>query len=183
MSARATRPAPPAAVVREAEGYVQRQQCPWQTALAILRVTQAEDLRWRADAQDAEEAGTLAPGSESARWLELHRLAMRRVARAAGALQRTASGKGRGGGPAVAAAAKLLEVEAVDAWGRTREAEAQGGDQERERVELAAFELATPEERAEIARLSERARVDAERSRELYQALLSRLRASETARR
>lgn len=146
--------------------------------LALLRVTDAEDARWRDAAEDAEAAGTLATGTPLARWLELHRCAMSRVAAAAGALQRTARGRGKGGGPAVAAARALLEVEAVDAWGRSIEGEQTVEEAEAERLDALAWDLATDAERARVARLAERAREDREELEEIRRLLLQRARAS-----
>lgn len=142
-------------MLRGAEQYVRRDGCPWRTALALLRVTEAEDERWRDEAEAAEERGELDLAAPLGVWLDLHRTALGRIARAAGALQRTARGRAKPGAASqVAAARELLKVEAVDAWGQRAEAEAPA-EVARASLDLDLLDAADDQERAEVARLTE----------------------------
>ena len=154
---RATRATPPPRVVREAETYVRKHSCTWRTALALLRVTEAEDARWRGDAEDAEDRGDLDPASPLGRWLALNREGRESIAEASGRILTAI--KSGATGPQITAAKAVLEVEAVDAWGKRDAAEAAQVEEET-RTDLAKWDAAHEAQRGLLARLAERARED-----------------------
>lgn len=164
--------------MRNAEQYVERDGCPWRTALALLRVTEAEDARWRDEAEAAEGRGELDETTPIGTWLRLHRVALGRIAKAAGALQRTARGRSKPGAASqVAAARELLKVEAVDAWGE-RAAEVEAPEAARAQLDLELLDVAEDADRQEIARWTAQAR----EAREALEVIVRRLRARVHAR-